>query len=1326
MLSIIIFWYYNDYDKDKFLFQHEINDYIENFSLKSQKFGIQGIQFKNNSGHYSNESTLVIPGVIEHDKEYEISRISSYSFYKKEFYSLILPSTIKYLENCSFGYLSLHTLLDLSKTSIEYISTYCFYGSNIPEIKFPENIKIHEWAFVNISIINLDFIYPSAFENCLFLESFIVQNWNLREIPDSCFKNCPALKLITISKETYKLKTLIVSNYLKTIGNRSFYNASIEHLDLSKCSMLYITTEAFSNSKLKSIIFPDGEVSIYEGAFSKTEISNVYIANLKHIQNSAFEECINLTSVYIKNSTAEDLPHRLFFGCGKLTTISFPSSIIRIGNHSFSWTNISSFPNLSLHSIGSYAFLGSPLEEFNFEILEVSNIKEYSFAMTNLKSIELNKRVVLIERNAFAGSVLFKINISLTNIKNLESHQFDFVHNLQIIILPKKLEVISGFSFKETKIEELVIPRSLSLLKDYAFSGAKNLKYIDLSLLMIFTIPNYCFENCYSLEQVTFPYVLENIESYAFCHCYNLTLFDLSNTVVSHEPSSIDLSYIKKLILPSSICNLSNSSFAKMPNVEEIDLSHTKFTELPENLFYKCHNLRIIHLPYNVQTISNSYFEYSKFSQITMPKHLVTVDYYAFSNSKVEKLDFSKTDCKKFGAKAFFNCSIREIVMPKSLIEIGSCCFEASGITEIKIPSRFELIGYGAFYNTNLIKFECESRKLTEIESYLFCECPKLISINLCTNALKSIGQHAFSNTRIHSLILTDTTEILSEYSFAHSNIGKLSLYKSSITSIPYRCFYNTSILDFDLPSNVKSIGDEAFFMFPNSTEIGKDSFSNASIEIFESDKVSKLEEGAFMGCYELKEVNLEKSTLLEIPKNCLKDCPKLEIVILPSCLTRIGDFSFCNTLIHNITIPKTCIYLGVSCFENLLSLESVNFSYSNIHIINDFCFKNCKQLLFLTCLFEVDELGIETFSNTGIKNIELENLSSIGFGCFRASKLSTFCINKSTLKHIPNECFSSCEFLSHIKLPSTIESIGEYSFSNTKLFEVELLENTNEIGQFSFSNCKELKKVDLSKTKIKVIHKNCFEFCSNLNSIDFPFHIIEIKEFAFKNTAISEIILPETLKNLGNDVFSYCNRLILVDIKSESLTKIPCRAFESCIRLNIVNLPKYIVEIGDYAFNNCPLTLSQLPTHISTIGSYALANTKLKELFLENTSLIVIKERAFYCSSIELITLPDTLCEVANNAFEGDKVTIIYYGNKTFDGNFTGVSKVFLPKSNNMKINFGNVVSRKEKSNMYEIFVILAFLLVLFVVFYIAKLCKSQNKPKVDDTEILIAKDAD
>ena len=103
-----------------------------------------------------------------------------------------------------------------------------------------------------------------------------------------------------------------------------------------------------------------------------------------------------------------------------------------------------------------------------------------------------------------------------------------------------------------------------------------------------------------------------------------------------------------------------------------------------------------------------------------------------------------------------------------------------------------------------------------------------------------------------------------------------------------------------------------------------------------------------------------------------------------------------------------------------------------------------------------------------------------------------------------------------------------------------------------------------------------------------------------FRQTAITGVIFPDTVKKVGYGTFSGCSQFTRVRLP-RYLEKIEDYAFEYTA-LEEVELPYGLKEIGEYAFLSTALEEVELPYGLTKIGSGAFANTRLKSVSLPST----------------------------------------------------------------------------------------------------------------------------
>ena len=158
---------------------------------------------------------------------------------------------------------------------------------------------------------------------------------------------------------------------------------------------------------------------------------------------------------------------------------------------------------------------------------------------------------------------------------------------------------------------------------------------------------------------------------------------------------------------------------------------------------------------------------------------------------------------------------------------------------------------------------------------------------------------------------------------------------------------------------------------------------------------------------------------------------------------------------------------------------------------------------------------------------------------------------------------------------------------------------NVTQISNYAFANTK-VTSITIPNT-IESIGGGAFENCVNLKYISLPPSVKKIGGSLCKGcTSLSEIKLNTTITEIPGDAFYGCTSLHEV-VMSSGVKKIGVGAFQYCTTLVSVDLG--LVEIiGPSAFANCTLLTSiTFPISVKLIDIYAFYGCPLEEIYLKH-----------------------------------------------------------------------------------------------------------------------------
>ena len=104
----------------------------------------------------------------------------------------------------------------------------------------------------------------------------------------------------------------------------------------------------------------------------------------------------------------------------------------------------------------------------------------------------------------------------------------------------------------------------------------------------------------------------------------------------------------------------------------------------------------------------------------------------------------------------------------------------------------------------------------------------------------------------------------------------------------------------------------------------------------------------------------------------------------------------------------------------------------------------------------------------------------------------------------------------------------------------------------------------------VKIIGDSAFSGCKGITSVVIPDSVQEIGSGAFRDcTALPHITIPDSVQKIGQSAFEGCTALAAVVIP-DSVKEIRSKAFAECISLTAIVIPASVQRIGIEAFYYC------------------------------------------------------------------------------------------------------------------------------------------------------------
>ena len=314
-----------------------------------------------------------------------------------------------------------------------------------------------------------------------------------------------------------------------------------------------------------------------------------------------------------------EIGYRAFFENEVITGATLPSTIKKIGDRAFMFTNVAAV-NLpdGLEVIEEGAFAQMP----NLTAINIpGSVKELPYMVfyndVSLASITLNNGLEKIGSDVFSHCPVAALVLPET-LKELDQCSFQDCTNLASINFPANLTTIPMACFDNTGFTTLDIPETIVSIEASAFSRCAKLTSITLPKTLTTlgeTFGSGIFNDCTALTEVNFAEgsQITMIGAFTFNGCTSLTQITIPETVTSIEYCAFSGTGLTSVDIPASVKKIANQAFYLCESLETITL-HEGLTFVDSMAFTGCTSVKEISLPRSLTTIGNNAFGYANWS----------------------------------------------------------------------------------------------------------------------------------------------------------------------------------------------------------------------------------------------------------------------------------------------------------------------------------------------------------------------------------------------------------------------------------------------------------------------------------------------------------------------------------------------------------------------------------------------------------------------------------------------------------------------------------------------------------------------------------------
>ena len=716
--------------------------------------------------------------------------------------------------------------------------------------------------------------------------------------------------------------------------------------------------------------------------------------------------------------------------------------------------------------------------------------------------------------------------------------------NIVKLVTGDNLLGIGNFAFYGcANLSGIELSNGANTIGKYAFANCHNLTTADIDLhAAINVIGDYAFKNCDGLQGFTLPISVTKICDGAFQDCSAMTTVVLCGDDYNTSLQQIGkdafkgCSRLTDLMFPASFTqngeNLELSLVQGCSSLRSITFKndHLNFVEgtsgfdfeafkstVSEEFYFAGNNIAAIHETATENGIAFKYLDspylYEKVvkekdndgNELDGTNHRMTyrvdeqnnLQYFQMGND-VQNVEIPGAigpyKILKIGTDSFRNmCRLKKITIPSSIKAIEDYAFQGCHNLEAVIfeePITITSIGVGAF-ETQVVA----SGKVCDVDAP-----------NKCVDIVGEDVQPFLSFT---GTIAPDSLPF--QYAMnPENNINRGTQKKTYITF--FSGWPTNLTVQYNPLSDLAELVDYPTYkelqtgaLVPDDTEMHGDKYPYLTAEQSAAAVDAVVAYEAYMAGGpqptqdQMEIVNSALNVVIPAGIEGIKEGIFSGVNVNGEAIgTADGDLQSIRT--DGVSNVPAYAFYGCSGLQSVIMYPSDNLEGD---YIGNYAFGNCDELVNVSLSSNVREFGLRPFK-------ECEKLTYVSF-------------NDSPYFVCDNGIIYGLRDGKKVKIVECLEtrgSTGEYTIGASMVAKSEL-EDVEEIQDEAFKGCLGVGDVNLSTSKVEVIPVSCFEDTTYLFSVELPETATTIREYAFKNSGVRSLTIPDSVSYIDSSAFT-------------------------------------------------------------------------------------------------------------------------------------------------------------------------------------------------------------